>query len=271
MSRQTPPDPDLPSPAPTPDQIYRRAVKEGQRRLDMSMLDLVTTGFNAGFTIVLGVAALGAVTALTEPTVGPELAKVAGAAAFAIGLVFLTTSRSELFTENFFDPVATAFDRRGASMIGRLLRLWFVVLAMNLVGGALLVLILSIDGVLPAGAEEALRHVAEEIEAKSTLAAFANALVGGALVTLLSFLLQAVDRVISRIVLSFLVGFVLAVAPFAHVVVTFQHLLAGLLAGAHLPAGTLATETLVAIAGNMVGGLAFVTLSHIAQARSEEG
>lgn len=255
--------------APTPADIYRRAVDEGRRRLDASPLELMTTGFNAGFTIVFGIAALATVHALVEPRFGFEIAKLAGAAAFGIGLVFLVASRSELFTENFFDPVATAFAERSARMLSHLVRLWTVVLALNLVGGTILTAIVSVDGVLPPGAESALRTVAEEIVAKEPAAAFANAVVGGALVTLLSFLLQSVNSVLSRMVMALLVGFVLAAGPFAHVVVTFLHLLAGSLAGAGFGAGEIATETAIAIVGNLAGGLTFVTLTHIAQARAE--
>ena len=107
--------------------------------------------------------------------------------------------------------------------MGRLLRLWAWVLALNLLGAALLVAVLSVDGVMPAAADRSLHTVAEEILAQDAPAAFANALVGGALVTLLSFLLEAVDQVLSRIVLAFSVGFVLAVGPFAHVTVTAAH------------------------------------------------
>lgn len=256
--------------APTPADVYRRAVQEGDRRLSASGLELVATGFNAGFTIVFGIAALGIVHALTEPAFGPELAKVTGAAAFGIGLVALIVSRSELFTEDFFDPVATAIDR-GAGLLPRLLRLWGIVLLLNLIGSAILIAILSIDGAMPVAAEESLRTVADEILAKSPGAAFANALVGGALVTLLSFLLQAVDSVLSRIVLAFLIGFVLAVGPFAHVAVTAGHLLFSLFNGGHVGAADLAAEVGIATAGNVVGGLAFVTLTHIAQARAGTG
>ena len=55
---------------------------------------------------------LGVVESLVEPEGGEGLAKLAGALAFAIGLVFLVVGRSELFTENFFDPVAAAIERR---------------------------------------------------------------------------------------------------------------------------------------------------------------
>ena len=196
--------------APNPTEIYRRAIDEGDRRLSATGLELVATGFNAGFTIVFGIAALGVVHALVEPALGAEAARVAGALAFGIGLVFLVVSRSELFTENFFDPVATAFEHRGSTVLLKLVHLWTGVLVLNLVGGAILVLILSVDGVLPPGSERALRTAAEEIAAKDATAALANAIVGGALVTLLSFLLQAVDTVLSRMVVAYLIGFLLA-------------------------------------------------------------
>ena len=254
--------------APAPADIYGRAVEEGRRRLDASPLELMATGFNAGFTIVLGIAALGLVHALVEPRFGPEIAKLAGAGGFAMGLVFLVVSRSELFTENFFDPVAAVFEDARGQMLLRLARLWGVVLVLNLLGGGILIAILSVDDVMPPGAEQALSKVADEIAAKGVGAGFANALVGGALVTLLSFLLQAVDSVLARMAAAFLVGFVLAAGPFAHVVVTFQHLLFGLFADAAVAWGDVVGATALAVVGNLVGGLAFVTLTHIAQARS---
>jgi formate/nitrite transporter FocA (FNT family) len=255
--------------APTPVEIYRRAVNEGDRRLSATGVELLATGFNAGFTIVFGIAALSIVHGLIEPTFGPEVAKLAGAAGFGIGLLFLVTSRAELFTENFFDPVATAFHRGEPLFVLKLLRLWIVVLGLNLIGGAILVLILSVDGVLPPGSERALRTVAEEIAAKDVAPAFANAVVGGAIVTLLSFLLQAVDRVLSRMVVAYLIGFLLAVGPFAHVVVTAQHLLFGAMVDAPIGFDDIAADIGIAIVGNLLGGLGFVTLTHLAQARGE--
>ena len=257
--------------APTPRDIYERAVVEGERRLAASPLELVATGFNAGFTVVFGVAALGIVHGFTAASVGTGMARVLGAAAFGIGLAFLVVSRSELFSENFFDPVATVIERPSRSRVARLVRLWVVVLVVNLVGAALLVALLAIDGVMPAAADEPLRSAAEDILAKGADAAFVNAVVGGALVTLLSFLLQAVDQVLSRIVLALLVGFLLAVAPFAHVAVTAAHLLFPLFDGGHVTGLDVLVEIAMATAGNLVGGLGFVTLSHVAQARAEPG
>ncbi|PSP29091.1 transport, partial [Halobacteriales archaeon QH_2_65_14] len=98
--------------APTPDEIFERAVEEGKRRLDQSLLELASTSFIAGFTIVLGIVALGIVEAIIEPQFG-EVAKIGGALAFGVGLVFLVIGSTELFNENFSDPAAAAVDRSG--------------------------------------------------------------------------------------------------------------------------------------------------------------
>lgn len=84
--------------APSPADVYRRAVVEGERRLSASTLELVANGFNAGFTIVFGIAALGVVQALLEPRFGLDAAKVGGAMAFAFGLVALTRTSSTACT-----------------------------------------------------------------------------------------------------------------------------------------------------------------------------
>jgi formate/nitrite transporter FocA (FNT family) len=191
--------------APDPSEIFRRAADEGERRLDQSLLELVSTGFIAGFTIIFGIVALGIARAAVEPQFG-EIADLAGALAFAPGLVFLVIGRTELFSENFFDPAATAFRRRGSGMLLRLLRLWGITFVLNLVGGALFALTLSVHGVLPEGTGSTLRKIAEEIAARGAWAGFASAIIGGALVALLSFMLQAVNSSGSRVALAYLVG-----------------------------------------------------------------
>ena len=255
--------------APGPSEIFRRAVREGQRRLDQSLLELISTAFIAGFTIVFGIIALGVTHALTEPMLG-EGAKVAGALAFGIGLVFLVVGRAELFNENFFDPAATAFEDREKGIVSRLGRLWGITFLFNLVGGSLFALTFSVHGVLPEGTRSTLARIAEEVASRGDWASLMSAVVGGALVALLSFLLQAVDGVGGRIALAFLVGFLLAVGPFDHVVVTALHLFMGILFGAQVGWGSLVVIMLIATAGNLIGGIGLVTVSHIAQAEGAE-
>ena len=253
--------------APRPSEIFHRAADEGERRLDQSLLELASNSFIAGFTILFGIVGLAVTHALTEPLLG-EAAKVAGALAFGVGLVFLIVGRSELFNENFFDPIASAFDGRRSATPLTIARLWGLTFILNVVGGALFSLVFAVQGVLPEGTREALTKMAAEIAARGDWATFMSAVVGGGLVAMLSFLLQAVNSVGSRIALAFSVGFLLALGPFNHVIVTFLHLLLGILLGAEVGFGTLALIMAITTAGNLAGGAGLVTLSHVAQATS---
>jgi len=252
--------------APDPSEIFHRAVEEGQRRLDQSMLELVATSFIAGFTIVFGLAALGIVEAIVKPQFG-RLATIAGALAFAIGFTFLIVGRAELFNENFFDPVAAAVENDDSWMVGPLARLWSVTYVLNLVGGIPFVLLLTVEGALPHGTPEALSVVAEEIVHRTAAAEFVKAFTGGALVTLLSFMLSAVNSVGSRIVMAYGVGILLTIGPFSHVMVTVFHVVFGMGFGAPIGLAELARTTVIVTAGNLVGGLGLVTLTHIAQVK----
>ena len=253
--------------APSPEEIYVRAQQEGERRLTLSVLDQVATGFIAGVTIVFGIVALGVATALFEPQFGPEIAKVAGALAFGIGLVFLIVGRSELFSENFFDPVAAAIGDRTKKAFGRLLRLWVLILVLNLVGGAVLIAILTVDGALPAASNEALVKVAEEIVKKDWQATLARAVLAGALITLLSYMLKAVNSVTARILVAYMVGVFLALGPFDHVVVSALHVLFGVWLSDAVTYVDMAVNIGLATLGNLVGGLLLITLTHTAQVK----
>ena len=253
--------------APSPAEAFNRAVEEGERRLDQSMVELLSTGFIAGLTIIFGMIALGTVEALLSDA-SHGIGKIAGALAFGMGVVFLVVGRAELFSENFFDPVATVVERRKPGMILSLFRLWGITFLLNLIGGGFFAWILSVEGALPEGTAEALNRVAEEIAARGDLVFFVKAIAGGALVTLLSFLLQAVNSVGSRIIAAYMVGFLLALGPFDHVVVTSLHILFGILLGAPVGLEDFTRCLLIVTAGNLVGGLGLVTLTHITQAKS---
>lgn len=252
--------------APDPSEIFKRSAKEGERRLDQSLLELMSTGAIAGFTIVFGIVALGTIHAVLEPDLD-AVAKVAGALSFGIGVVFLVVGRAELFSENFFDPVAAIVKSGRSDGVTKLLRLWSVTLVLNLVGGSLFALVFSAEGVLAEGAHAALRTIAEEIAFRELWTGFLKAIAGGALVTLLSFLLAAVNSVGSRIAMAYLTGFLLSLGPFDHVVVTELYLIFGIMMGAELGVAELVQTLLVVTAGNLVGGLGLVTLTHIAQAK----
>lgn len=252
--------------APNPQEIYERATEEGRRRLDMPPLEKVATGFIAGVTIVFGVVALGVVESALAPA-GQGVGRIAGALAFGIGVVFLVVGRTELFTENFFDPVATAISAGGLRVWTRLAWLWGITFLLNLAGGAVLVGVLTVDGALPTGSPETLVTIAEEIVGKAPLATLARAVMAGALITLLSYMLEATNTVAARILVAYMVGFFLALGPFDHVVVSALQVLFGVWLSGTVSYSQLLVNIGLATVGNMVGGLGLITLTHTAQVK----
>lgn len=256
--------------APDHKEIFDRAREEGRRRLGMSLLEQVTTGFIAGVTIIFGIIAFAVVVAYLEGAVGDSAAEVAGALAFSIGMVFLIVGRTELFSENFFDPVATAIEKKGVQIWVRLVQLWATILVFNLVGGAVLAAVMIVEGALPAGSEEVLVRVAEDIHAKPWTATLARAVLAGALVALLSYMLKAVNTVTARILVTVMVGFFLALGPFDHAAVSGLHLLFGIWLSDAVVYVDLLVNISLSVIGNVVGGLFLITFTHAAQVKGAD-
>jgi formate/nitrite transporter FocA (FNT family) len=253
-----------------PGVVYEQAVAEGRRRLFMPPLEQMATGFIAGVTVIFGIVALAVAYALVEPRLGPGLAELAGALAFGIGLVFLVAGKTELFSENFFHPVAAALDERGGTVWLRLGRLWALILLLNLVGGALMVALLTVDGALPDGSGDALIEVARETVDKSWAATLTRAVLAGALLTLLSYMLAAVaSSPPARLAVAYIVGVFVAAGPFDHVVVSALHVLFAVWLSDAVGYGDLLEITTLSTVGNLAGGLLLITLTHSAQVKAE--
>ncbi|WP_430645350.1 formate/nitrite transporter family protein [Agromyces sp. GXS1127] len=245
--------------------MYDRAKAEGRHRLAMPALEQAAGALIAGITIVFGIVALAITDADVGSALGPGPGRIAGALAFGIGFVFLVVGRTELFSENFFDPVAAVLEEPGRARVLRLLRLWGIVLVLNLAGAAMMAAIFVVPQALPDGAPEVLVRIAEDLASRDGWATLARSVAAGALITLMSYLLHATDQVVARAGLAYLVGFLVALGPFDHVVVSETHLLLGWWLGAAVDAGDLATGFLIAAAGNLLGGILLMTFTHVVQ------
>jgi formate/nitrite transporter FocA (FNT family) len=244
--------------------MFARTREEGERRLTRSALELTTTSLVAGFDVVFGVVALAAGTAAMTAHFGPSAAHFFGSLGFGIAFIFIVVGRSELFTENFLVPVTAL--RRGKLSALKLAQLWTISPLMNIAGGTALILILSSKGVLPEGAAPALVDVAEKIGELSHWSAFLSAVAGGALITAMTWMVEGVGTVGGRVVVAWIAGVLLALGGFNHVIVVTLELIFGMRFGADIGLDDTVLNFAIAAAGNMIGGLVFVTLTRTSQA-----
>jgi formate/nitrite transporter FocA (FNT family) len=205
------------------------------------------TGAIAGVDVGFGVFAL----LIVKEATGSELL---GALAF-IRFVALAIGNSELFTENFLVPVGSLL--AGRSSGSKLIRLWGVTLVLNLVGGW------PLTGLMMSGFPK-LHHTAVELGRQYPdigigWRSFSGALLGGAIITLMTWLERSTPSIPAKLVTVISVAFVLAAAPLNHVVVVSMEMFAAMQVGAPFGYGAWLAVAAWYTLGNLIGGVVLVT------------
>jgi formate/nitrite transporter FocA (FNT family) len=254
---------------PQPEDIYRQTKEEGVRRLERPLLEMVSTALAAGFDVVAGIVAFALVATQLEPWVGKHPAHTFGALAFGIGFVFLVVGRGELFTENFLVPIAGLDHRRKGSWLG-LAKLWTTSPLFNVLGGLVIILLLTTHKVLPMGTAKTLAENADRLHAHSTLTLFVSAIFAGALMTAMTWFVEGQESMLVRVVVAWIAGALLLLGSFNHVIVATLELIFGYRLGSHFSWTFILGDFLLAAAGNMLGGLGLVTLNRLTQGRQGE-
>ena len=253
--------------APEPEEIFEKTRREGERRLERPLLEVISTALAAGFDIAAGVILIAVLASPLEHHFGKDAASVAGALGFGVGFIFLVVGRGELFTENFLVPLAGLHGKQRNAW-WKIVELWTVSPVFNIVAGAVVAIIVSTHGVLPVGSGRVLTDVAQKIHANGTLALFMSAVFAGALITAMTWFVEGHDSVGIRLTVAWVTGAFLALGHLNHVIVVTIELIFGIRYGAHIPWSFVAGNFFLAAAGNMIGGIGLVTLNRFTQAKS---
>jgi formate/nitrite transporter FocA (FNT family) len=261
-------EPDPLREIPEPEVIYERTKREGKRRLARPLTEEMSTALAAGFDIVVGIVVMGLVVHFLQKQFGREAAHVFGALGFGVGFVFLVVGRGELFTENFLVPLAGLDDEDDKSSWRNLAKLWTISPLFNVVGGLVIILIVTTHSVLPFGTGAALVDVAETVHANGKLALFMSAVFAGALITAMTWFIEGQTTMLPRMLVAWIVGAILALGTLNHVIVVTLELIFGYRYGAGYAWTFIATNFVIAAAGNIIGGIGLVTLNRLTQGRA---
>jgi formate/nitrite transporter FocA (FNT family) len=158
-------------------------------------------------------------------------------------------------------PVAAVVAKEGSAYA--LARLWITTLVCNLAAGWLIMALFMV-------AFPGLRSSANELANSYahlgfTWHAFALAVVGGVLITVMTHLEQATESDGVRLVPAVIAGTLLALGHINHAIVASLICFAALVAGAQFGYADWGGMVGLAIVGNLVGGLALVTLFRLLQ------
>ena len=252
-----------------PQEIAERASDVGRERLDRSNADIFITGAIGGLEVSLGgLAAMTVVGSALEAWPGIHLygALALGGLVFPIGFLFVIIGRSELYTENFLIPVVSVF--KGERSIVSLLQLWGFSWLGNVLACAVMAAIFSIPDAIGHPILTGYGAYADYKLSMTSLGLFWSAVLAGATMTMLTWLMLAIKDTVGKILAIWAAGYVLFATNLSHAIVGAALLFVGFHISHHTfwqALGWLALATF----GNLIGGVGLVTLFRLAQAKEK--
>lgn len=250
-------------------EIVEAATEAGERRLRRLNVAHALTALIGGLAVSFGAGAMAWTAGPWLPSLGTSRAELLGAVAFPIGFIILLIGKGELFTENFFVPVVGVMEGNGT--VRELLELWTYTLFFNLVGAAIFAALVTRPGVFGADAKAFMIQYATTKVHWPFTEAFVKGIFAGWLMTVLTWLILAADTIGARMVIIWIVGFLIVAGHFNHVVISAAEIFMAIWLHAPISWPTWLENNFVpALIGNLVGGVIFVTLLGWVQAHSLE-
>jgi formate/nitrite transporter FocA (FNT family) len=118
--------------------VYKAILKEGEEELLRPPSALFWSGIAAGLSMGFSLFGEGLLTTyLPDAPWRPLVAKFG----YCFGFLVVVLGRQQLFTENTLTPVLALLQHRTWTTLGKVARLWAIVLVANLIGAALIALI----------------------------------------------------------------------------------------------------------------------------------
>ncbi|MBP2252886.1 formate/nitrite transporter FocA (FNT family) [Halarchaeum solikamskense] len=241
------------------EEIHQRLLASADEVIDSTTRELFFSGFTAGFAIV--VTFIGYAVGRANFPNNDFPATVL----YPIGFMYIILGRYELYTENTLPPVKLVLTRLASLPL--LLHVWSVVLTANILGAGVGVFILANTQVL---SPEAMRAGAEFVHHGLEIGwwdVFFKALFAGWLVAGVVWLGTAARDTISRVIIIYLVFYMIPTVGLFHVVSSGAEALFFVFLG--VPGPRLFTIFyefwLPVLLGNTFGGVVLVALANYAQ------
>jgi formate/nitrite transporter FocA (FNT family) len=239
---------------------------QGDQELERSVAALWWSALAAGLTMGLSLMAMGL---LNSRLPDGEAFKVIASFGYCAGFLAVILARQQLFTENTLTAVLPVMTKPTLNNVGRLIRLWTVVLFGNLCGTLLVAYVMLHLPIFDNKTDMAFLEIGRKVMENDVSKMFAKGIVSGWMIATMVWMIPSMEN--GKMWIIILITYLMALGDFTHIVVGSAEVSYLVFAG-ELPWKdfwlVFAGPTL---AGNIIGGsFIFALLSH-AQIRSESG
>ncbi|MDX2150784.1 MAG: formate/nitrite transporter family protein [Bryobacteraceae bacterium] len=232
----------------------------GEEELERKAMALAFSAVAAGMTIGFSLVAQAVLQAHLPETQWKPLVVRLG---YPVGFLLVILGKQQLFTENTLTPVLPVLTHRTATVFQKLLRLWGIVLAGNLVGAHLMAWLLAVTPAMGPSYKAAMSELSLEMLGVDPWTALVRGVFAGWLIAMVAWLRPSAPR--EQIPLIAVLTYLVAAGEFTHVVAGAVEALYPVMTGEapYLPvmAGWIAPT----LAGNVLGGVTFVAALNHAQ------
>ncbi|MBV2358383.1 formate/nitrite transporter family protein [Thalassococcus sp. CAU 1522] len=244
--------------------VFEVIRRNGEEELARPIASLWWSGIAAGLLIAFSVWGEALLRAKLPDTDWRYIIENIG---YSLGFVLVILGRMQLFTENTITTVVPVVLKPTGASFGRLVRLWTIVLAANVVGAFVIATFMAYAPVLESDVRAAMQTLSEHATGMGAAEGFYRGIPAGVLIAALVWMLPSTQS--SQLLLIVLFTWLIALGDFTHIVagsVEMAFLMVQGQLGLH-PA--LTGFFLPVLAGNIVGGTVVFTLLTWAQIKPE--
>jgi formate/nitrite transporter FocA (FNT family) len=244
--------------------IYEVVRRDGDEELHRPTASLLWSGTTAGLLISFSV--LGEAIFRTYLPDAPSSYLVENLG-YSFGFLLVILGRMQLFTENTITTILPLVARQDMSCLLRVLRLWGLVLAANLVGAAVAGAFIVWSGTMSEPLLAAIFELSEHATGFPPGTAFLKAIPAGILVAAIVWMLPAQQG--NEVLLIVAITWLIAAGDFTHIIAGSVEMWVLVFAGDLGAQGAILGFFLPVLAGNVAGGTAVFAFLAWGQVKAE--
>ena len=235
--------------------IYEIIRRDGIEELMRPFKSLFLSGVGAGILVSFSFVCMAVLQSfLPNQPWAPLITKWG----YTVGFVLVILCRAQLFTENTITTVIPLFKPFTWEKLGAVLRLWYLVLAGNLVGTSLVAVFLTIPGLLNLDFIVEMQAIAHHVSAFTWQENLLRGIPSGILIAAIVWMMPTA-RQFALFLVAFITYFI-AAGDFTHIVVGSCEMMYAVLNGMASPYDYIFQFLVPVGAGNIIGGTGVFTM-----------
>lgn len=220
-----------------------------------TFLSSLMAGLEVGFSFML----VAIMYSLFNDNLSKEFIPYAAAFVYPLGFILVVLGKSVLFTEQ--TSLLSLPVLNGNKTVSDLLSLWGVVIVGNLIGGYIIGgFLVWIGPQLGIISLEGIENLADHVNHFSRTVILGSAVLAGWLMALLSWIITSTKTISSKIMVIYIITFIIAMAGLHHSIVGSIEVFAGVLVSSKITIIDYLSFQSTALLGNAIGGVVFVAL-----------